>query len=83
MENVKESPKRANMVREKFRELGGDLKEIYLSLGRYDVICICEAPDEETYAKVVLRAQAAGAIRIESLRVFPESEYVKIIEELS
>ena len=58
------------------------MKEFYLVTGRYDVVVVAEAPDDEAIAKVALSIAAGGSIRTETLRAFSEAEYRKIIAAL-
>jgi uncharacterized protein with GYD domain len=62
--------------------MGAELKEIYLVMGRYDLVVIGEVPNDETVAKLSLAIGATGNIRTETLRAFPEDEYLKIIADL-
>ena len=82
VENLKESPARLQKAREAARAGGGDIKEFYLTLGRYDMVTISEAPSDEAYATTLLAIAEAGAIRSETLRAFTEDEYRKIIAAL-
>jgi len=45
-------------------------------------VVVSEGPEDETATKLALTIGAAGAIRAETFRVFPEEEYRKIIAEL-
>jgi uncharacterized protein with GYD domain len=51
-------------------------------MGRYDVIVISEAPDDETATKLAMTIASAGALRTETFRIFTEDEYRKLISEL-
>ena len=82
VQNIKESPARLDRAKEAFRAMGGELKEFYSVMGRYDAVVVAEAPDDETVAKLTLAISSAGAIRTETLRAFPEEEYRKIIAAL-
>ena len=82
IQNIKESPARLDKAKQAFRAMGGELKEFYLVMGRYDAVVVSEAPDDETAAKLALAIGSAGAIRTETLRAFPEEEYRKIIAAL-
>ena len=62
--------------------MGAELKEFYLVQGRYDMVIISEAPDDETVAKVSLAIGSGGAVRTETLRAYKENEYLKIIAAL-
>ena len=79
---MKESPTRLETAKELFRSMGGELKEFYLAMGRYDAVVISEGPDDETATKLAMTIASAGAIRTETFRVFTEDEYRKIISEL-
>jgi uncharacterized protein with GYD domain len=80
--NIKESPKRLDAAKNAFKAMGGELKQWYLALGRYDAVVISEGPDDETATKLALTIGAQGSIRTETLRVFTEDEYRKLIAAL-
>jgi uncharacterized protein with GYD domain len=82
VENIKESPTRLDTAKELFKSMGSELKAFYLAMGRYDAVVIGEAPDDETATKLALTISSAGAIRTETIRVYTEDEYRKIISEL-
>ena len=54
IENVKDSPARLDAAKKAFQAAGGELKEFFLVTGRYDMVVIGEAPDDETVAKLAL-----------------------------
>lgn len=80
--NIKESPGRLDAAKNAFKSMGGELKQWYLAMGRYDAVVISEGPDDETAAKLTLAIGALGNIRTETLRVFTEDEYRKLIAAL-
>jgi uncharacterized protein with GYD domain len=82
IENIKDSPSRLDAAKRAFEAMGGELKEFYLVMGRYDMVVVGEVPDDETSAKLALAICAGGAIRSETLRAFTEEEYRKIIAGL-
>ncbi len=82
IENVKESPARLDKVKEAMKAAGGELKAFYLTMGRYDMVVISEAPNDEAYAATMLAIGAAGAVRSETLKAFTEEEYRKIIASI-
>jgi len=82
IEKIKESPKRLEMAKEAFQSYGGKIKDFYLVMGRYDVILVSEAPDDETAAKVALAIGSRGAVRTETFRAFNEDQYRNIISAL-
>jgi uncharacterized protein with GYD domain len=61
---------------------GGSLVGVYVTLGRYDVVEIFEAPDDETAAEIILKLQQHGAEHTETLRAFTRDEAEEIIRKL-
>jgi len=82
MRNIKESPKRLDAAKAAFKAMGGELKQWYLVMGRYDAIVISEFPDDETARKMDLVIASLGSIRTEGFRAFTEEEYRKLIAAL-
>ena len=79
---AKESPSRLDAGREAFKKTGVEIKDTYLTMGRYDLVCVIEAPDDETYAKAVLGLGAQGNVSTETLKAFSEDEYRRIVGSL-
>ena len=82
IENVKESPDRLDAAKKAFQAAGGELKEFYLVMGKYDMVVVGEAPDDATAATLALAIGSGGAVRTETLRAFTEDEYREIIAAL-
>jgi uncharacterized protein with GYD domain len=49
-----ESPKRADAFKESAKKAGANVKDIFWTLGSYDMVAIVEAPDAETIAALSL-----------------------------
>lgn len=81
-ENIKESPSRLDAVKQLCEHMGAKVDAFYLTMGRYDIVIIVDAPDAETAAKIILSISSKGAVSTETLQAFPEEEYRKIISEL-
>jgi len=82
IENVKAGPQRVTAARELFRQAGAEIKEFYLTMGRYDTVCVVEAPDTETMARAALALGSLGNVRSETLRAFTEEDFRRIIQAL-
>ena len=80
---VKDSPARLDAGREKFKQLGVQIKDTYLTMGRYDLVSIVEAPDDETYARFTVELGSQGNVQTETLRAFSEDQFRKIIGSMS
>ena len=79
---IKDSPQRIDAAKQVFSSLGAEIKEAYLVMGRYDLVVITEAPDDETAAKASLAVRSQGNVKTETLRAFTEEEYQSIISAL-
>jgi len=82
IKNIKASPSRLDAARKAFKEHGAELKDFYLVTGQYDAVCICEVPNDETLARLMLSIGAQGNVRTETLRAFNEEEFRKIASNL-
>ncbi len=67
---VKETTKRADAVREAASRYGVTMKQIYWTLGSYDIVTVVEAPNEEAVTAFALAVGSAGNIRTQTLRAF-------------
>jgi len=76
--NVKDSPARLDAGRKAFKKMGVKIKDTYLTMGQYDLVCIMEAPDDETFATAMLTLSSQGNIQSETLKAFTEDQYRKI-----
>ncbi len=79
---LKESPKRLDAARKAYKKVGAEIKDVYLTFGRYDLVCVIEAPDDKAYARAVLGLASQGNVTTESLRAFGEEEYRKLLGSL-
>lgn len=76
--NVNASPLRLDVGRKAFKRVGVKIKDTYLTMGRYDLVCVIDAPDDETYATAMLTLGSQGNLQTETLKAFPEDQYRKI-----
>ncbi len=63
-------------------EAGGELIGVYVTLGRYDVVEIFQAPDDDVAVEILLKLQRYGAEHTETLRAFTREEAEEIIRKL-
>ena len=80
--NVKESPGRLDAGQALIKELGGEMKQVYLTMGGYDLVFITEMPSDEAVAKLSLKIGSLGNVRTTTLKAFPEPELRALIAEL-
>ena len=63
-------------------QAGGRLIGVYVTLGRYDVVEIFEAPDDEIAIEILMKLQRFGAEHTETLRAFTREEAEGIVRRL-
>jgi uncharacterized protein with GYD domain len=83
LQTLKESPSRLDAARQSFEAAGVKMKDFYMVTGRYDMIAICEAPEEGTLARALLSVTSKGTMTSETCRAFTEQEYRQIVGGLS
>jgi uncharacterized protein with GYD domain len=75
----KDTVDRAEAGKELAKRFGGTLKEIYWTVGPYDIVTISEAPDDETATAFALSLAGQGNVRTTTLRAFSGDEMRGII----
>jgi uncharacterized protein with GYD domain len=71
---VKDSPKREDTFRNLCAKVGAQVKDVYRTMGRYDVAAIIECPDDVTMSAIAYSLGSAGNVRTETLRAFSRQE---------
>lgn len=75
-----DTAKRAGRVTEWARSLGGNIKDLYWTLGPYDIVVTAEFPDDEAATAFGLKSASLGTVRSTTLRAFDSTELQSIIE---
>jgi uncharacterized protein with GYD domain len=63
-------------------DAGGRLEGVYVTLGRYDVVEIFEAPDDDVAIEIIMKLNQFAAEHTETLRAFTREEAESIIKRL-
>lgn len=79
---VKDTAKRAKAFRELADKFGVTIKDIYWTLGVYDVVLTLEAPDDDVVASLMMKAGSLGNLKSQTLRAFTEAEMKSILEKV-
>ena len=82
IESISQSAERHAAQQAEFQRIGVRTKDLYLTMGRYDIVNIMEAPDDATMARMALTIGSWGFLRTETLRAFSLEEYREIIGSL-
>lgn len=79
---VSDSPTRLDTAKRLLKEMGGDFKSFFLTMGDYDFVAVYEAPDDAIAARFTLQLGSLGNVRTKTLKAFPEAAYREIIASL-
>lgn len=79
---VRDTTKRAAAVKEVAKKAGVTIKEIYWTMGQFDVIVIYEAPDDASMSALALALGAAGNVRGQTLRAYSREEMDAVLKKM-
>jgi len=81
IKNVKDSPTRYEAFKAMVEKLGGEVKGIYYTMGKYDLVVTVEASDEAAMTGL-MKLGSLGNVRTETLRAFSMDDLKKLISKL-
>jgi uncharacterized protein with GYD domain len=79
---IKNTVQRAAQAAELAKSFGCEMKEMYWTIGQYDVVTILDAPNEESFMAFGFALGSAGNIRTQTLRAFNKSEVGEVLGKL-
>ena len=79
----KDTVARAEAGKQLAGKFGGSLKEIYWTIGPYDIVAVSEAPDDESATAFALALSAQGNVRTTTMRAFGADEMRGIVAKAS
>ena len=79
---IKDTATRAKAFRDTAKQMGVKVKDIYWTLGSYDVVLMMNAPNDETVAAIMAKAGALGNLKSQTLRAFDEQEMESILKKI-
>ena len=82
LKSVKDTGRRAKAFAAKLKKKGINMKSTFWTIGRYDIIHIYDAPNDEAAASVAFALGSMGNVRTETMRTFDLEEVTKIVGEV-
>lgn len=82
IKTVKDSPSRVDAGKALAKSLGGEMKQLFLTMGAYDMVAVSEFPDDEAAAKFSLILGSKGNVRTTNMLAFPEDQMRSVIDSL-
>jgi len=80
METIKDLPENIKESKELFESFEVQIKAIVFTLGRYDLVGICEAPNAEAVTKALLSWGSKGLLRTETLTGFTAEKMSELVK---
>jgi uncharacterized protein with GYD domain len=81
--NFKNTVSRSEDARRAAAGMGGTIKEIYWTVGQYDLVTVADFPDDASATAFLLALSSAGSVRTTTLRAFDAAEIGQIIAKVS
>ena len=81
VKNFKDTVDRYGAAQDAMREAGVTFREIYWTIGPYDIVGVLDAPDDETATAALLSVAGQGNIRTTTLRAFDQGEMRSLIQK--
>lgn len=81
--NVKDTPKRAQALKDMAKKFGATVNAVYWTLGQYDIATIVDAPDDASVNALLLSVGALGNVRTQTLRAFSADEMGHILGRMA
>src|SRR5260370_27271201 len=79
---VGDTCKRAEAFKATAKKMGVKVTGMYWTLGAFDGVIVCEAPDEVTATAALLHLASQGNIRTQTARAYDAAEMQKIVRLL-
>ena len=82
-ENIADSVSRTEQMKAMANEMGGNIRDVFLTIGTYDFVTIAEFPNDQMYAQFALRFARKGVAETETLKALEEEEYTNLVQGLT
>jgi uncharacterized protein with GYD domain len=83
VKNVKDTTKRADAFKELAKSSGATVKDIYWTLGQFDIVATVDAPDDTVVTALGLTLAKAGNVRTQTLRAFTAADMSAIVGKVA
>lgn len=82
MQAIKDTTKRAAAAKELAKKFGVNMRDVFWTMGKYDIVCVLEADNEQSLAAFSLATAAMGNLRSHSLRAYSAAEMDQVLGKL-
>jgi uncharacterized protein with GYD domain len=64
------------------KKCGATVKDLFWTLGEYDIVAVIEAPDDTSMTALGLSTGALGNVRTQTMRAFTQSDMKTILGKM-
>lgn len=82
LKSIADGPRRLDAAKKTLEEMGGRFRELYMTMGDFDLVGVYDAPDDAVAARYILLLGQLGNVRTRSMKAFPEEAYRQIVNSL-
>jgi uncharacterized protein with GYD domain len=82
IKDVKDAPARIRASIKSAEAAGGKVHGVYLTMGKYDLVAISEAPNDEIMSAALLAQGMQGNVRSTTLKAFTVEQFAEILKKL-
>jgi uncharacterized protein with GYD domain len=79
---IADSRKRADAFKDMAKKCGASVKEIFWTLGEYDIVAVVDAQDDISMTALGLSTGALGNVRTQTLRAFSQTDMKTILGKM-
>ena len=79
---IKDTQKRADTFKAMAKKCGATVKDVFWTLGEYDIVSVVEAPDDISITALGLSTGALGNVRTQTMRAFTQADMGTILGKL-
>jgi uncharacterized protein with GYD domain len=83
LREVKDTLKRTEAFKETAAKFGVRVKEIYWTLGQFDMLATVEGPDDVSVTSLTLALSVTGKLHTQTVRAFQEEEMQVILDKMA
>jgi uncharacterized protein with GYD domain len=82
IKNIKDSPTRLAAARKAIKDMGGELKAFYYTMGQYDFVSISTFPSNESAMTFLFALGSLGNVKTETLVAISGEEAAELIKNV-
>ncbi|MBM3189790.1 MAG: GYD domain-containing protein [Chloroflexi bacterium] len=80
--SIKDSPRRIKEAQEAAAKMGIRIVGVWVTMGEYDLVAVCDAPSDEAVAMFQLTLARLGNVTTQTMRALSEEEFAQVVAKL-